>query len=118
MQTWGSGHAARFSMVDPFKVLKTVPGGQTTLELWRRPTKTVEFDYALADPPPGIAIADKTEVDGMVQLNIRAAENTAPGKYNLIVRVSCKYDNDKGKKITERFVLPAVRIEVEKCPEK
>ena len=118
MQTWGSGHASRFYMVDPFKVLKTVPGGQTTLELWRRPAKNVEFDYALADPPPGIVIADSTEVDGMVQLNIRAAENTAPGKYNLIVRVSCKYDNDKGKKITERFVLPAVRMEVEKCPEK
>ena len=118
MQTWGSAHASRFSMVDPFKVLKTVPGGQTTLELWCRPAKDVEVDYALVDPPPGIAIAGKAEVDGMVHLNIQTAENTAPGKYNLIVRVSCSYTNEKGKKNTERFVLPAVRMEVHKCPEK
>ena len=118
VQTWGSSQASRFYMVDPFKVLKIAPGGQTTLELWRCPAKDVEVDYVLADPPPGIALADKTEVDGMVQLNIQAAENTVPGKYNLIVRVSYKYTNDKGKKTNERFLLPAIRMEVMACPEK
>ena len=118
MQIWGAENAWRFYMFDPFQVLRTVPGGKTVLELWRRTIKDSEVEYALVDPPPGITIAGATEVDGMVKLNIQAAENTAPGKFNLLVRVTCRFKNKKGKKVVEKFLLPAVRMEVEKCPAK
>ena len=49
---------------------------------------------------------------------IDRAENAAPGKFNLLVRITCKFKNRKGKKVAERFLLPAIRMEVEKCPEK
>ena len=118
MQTWGAENASRFCFVDPFRVLKTSPGGKTELELWRRPIKDAEVEYALADPPPGITLAGTAEADGMVKLNIQAAENTAPGKFNLLVRVTCRFKNKKGKKVVEKFLLPAIRMEVEKCPAK
>ena len=118
MQTWGVESASRLYMVDPFRVLKVTPGGRTTLELWRRPMKDGEMEYALADPPAGITLAGKSEADGMVHLNIQAAENAAPGKFNLIVRVTSRFKNKKGKKVVERFLLPAIRMEVEKCPAK
>ena len=118
MQNWGTGNASRFYQVDPFAVLRTVPGGKVDLDLWRIPAADAEVEYALADPPPGISIAGKTEKDGMVRLTIQAAENTAPGKFNLLVRITYKSKNQKGKRISERFLLPAIRMEVEKCPAK
>ena len=118
MQTWGPENASRFHPVDPFQKLQVAPGGKTTLELWRRPAKEVEVEYALVDPPAGISLAGNTEADGMVKLNIQAAETTAPGKFNLIVRVTYKFKNKKGKRNVEKFLLPAIRMEVEKCPAK
>ena len=118
MQTRGAVNASRFYFVDPFKVLKTVPGGKAALDLWRRPAADADEEYALVDPPPGISIAEKTEKNGIVRLTIQAAENTAPGKFNLVLRISCKFRNQKGKRVTERFLLPAIRMEVEKCPAK
>lgn len=118
MQNWGAGSASRFYLVDPFQVLRVFSGGKTTLELWRRPAKESEAEYALVDPPAGISIAEKTEADGMVKLTIQATESAAPGKFNLIVRVTCKYKNRKGKRGVDRFLLPAIRMEVEKCPAK
>jgi len=122
MQTWGAACASRFSYVDPFRVLKTVPGGSVALELWRKKSEITEVEYSLLDPPPGITLAGAAEDNGMVRLNIRAAENAAVGKFNVIPRLSCKFKSKdkkhKGKTVTERFLLPAVRMEVEKCPEK
>ena len=118
MQTWGSGNASRFYFVDPLKVLKTVPGGKVVLDLWHRPAADTEEEYALVDPPPGISIVGKTEADKMVRLTIQAAENIAPVKFNLLLRISCKFKKPKGKRVTERFLLPAIRMEVEKCPAK
>lgn len=118
MQNWGTGNASRFCPVDPFKVPKTVLGGKVTIDLWRKPAADAEVEYALADPPPGVSIIGKTEKDGMVRLTILAAENTAPGKFNLLPRITYKFKNPKGKTVTERFLLPAVRMEVEKCPAK
>lgn len=118
MRTWGVETASHFRMVDPFAVLKVAPGGRTALELWHRPVEGGEVEYALADPPAGITLAGKTEEDGLVKLSIQAAENAAPGKFNLLVRITCKFKNRKGKKVAERFLLPAIRMEVEKCPEK
>lgn len=117
-QNWGAGGASRFYMVDPFKVLKVAPGGKTTLDLWYRPTTDTEAEYALVDPPPGVAIVGRTEADGMVHLTVQAAENTAPGKFNLILRISYKFKNQKGKRVVDKFLLPAIRMEVEKCPAK
>ena len=118
MQNWGSGNSPRFYWVDPFKVPKTVPGGKVALDFWQYPAAGAEVEYTLFDPPPGVSIAEKTEKDGLVRLTIQAAENAAPGKFNLLLRVTYKYKNPKGKKVSERFLLPAIRMEVEKCPEK
>ena len=118
MQTWGTTGGSRFYPIDPFKAPKIAPGGKTTLELWRRPAKDTEAEYVLVDPPAGITLAEKAEADDMVRLVVQAAESAAPGKFNLIVRITYKYTNKKGKRIVERFLLPAVRMEVTKCPEK
>ena len=118
MQNWGANGASRFYLVDAFKVLRVPQGGKTALELWRRPEKDSEAEYALVDPPPGIALADKSESGGMVRLLVHAAGNAAAGKFNLILRITYKYNDKKGKRVTERFLLPAIRMEVQKCPAK
>ena len=118
MQNWGAENSARYSPVDQFQVVRLVPGGKATLELWKRPAAEREEEYALVDPPAGVTLAGKSEAEGMLVLTLQAAENAAPGKYNLILRVTCRYRNKKGKKVVERFLLPAIRMEVEKCPAK
>ena len=80
--------------------------------------RIVVRDGVFVDAPKGISIAESGETDGMVGLTLQAAEDAAPGDANLIVRVNYKYTNSKGKRITDRITLPAVRLRVEKCPEK
>jgi hypothetical protein len=118
MQTWGSGHASRFSYVDPFRVLAAPRGGTDRLDLWMKPAEGIEIEYSLLDPPAGITIAEAVGERGMVRLTIRASESAAPGKYNLIPRISCKFKDKRGKRAVERFLLPAVRMEVTECPAK
>ena len=118
MQNWGQGAPSQVYLVDQYQRLSVVPGGKTTLELWCKQQKDAETEYALVDPPPGITIADRTENSGLVALTLHAAESAAPGKFNLILRIGCKYTNKKGKRVTERFLLPAIPMEVEKCPAK
>ena len=118
MQNWGPGNAPVLYPVDQYQRLRIAPRGKTTLELWCKPQKDAETEYALVDPPPGITLANASESGGLVRLTLHAAENTAPGKFNLILRISYKYTNKKGKRVTERFLLPAIRMEVEKCPAK
>ena len=118
MQCWGAGCASHFSYVDPFRVLRASRGGSAVLDLWRKQAEGIEVEYSLLDPPAGITLAGVSGERGMVRLTIRASESAAPGKYNLIPRISCKYVNEKGKRIVERFLLPAVRMEVTECPAK
>ncbi len=117
MQIWGSSQSRRFQWVDPEAVLSLVPGGKTTLRMWRRHVADTVESYSLAAAPKGIVLADSKESDGIVEHTIQAADDTPVGAANLILRVNCKYNN-KGKRATDRITLPAVRLRVLKCPEK
>ena len=118
MQTWGSAHSRRFQWVDPDAVITLVPGGKATLRMWRRHTADAAETYSLAAAPKGVVITESKESDGMVEHTIQAADDTPIGAANLILRVNCKYTNDKGKRATDRITLPAVRLRVLKCPER
>ena len=117
-QTWGTAQSRRFRFVDPEAVLTLVPGGKATLRMWRGNAAGVAETYSLADAPKGIGIADSREHDGGVEHTIQAADDSPVGAANLILRVNCKYTNEKNQRVTERITLPAVRMRVLKCPEK
>ena len=116
-QTWGVAHPRHFQMVFPGEVLSVLPGSKTTLRLWRRVVPDTEASYSLVDAPKGITLAGSSEKDGMVLLDIQAAEDAPAGPVNLIVTVNYKHTN-KNKRVTDRIMLPALRLQVLKCPEK
>ena len=118
IQSWNAAGVRQIQFVDPNGVLTLVPGGKAELLLWRRETADTELSFSLVDPPAGVTLADTRETPGMSTLVLQASADAAPVKTNLLVRVNYRYTNDKGKKNMERFLLPAVRMEVQACPEK
>ena len=118
MQSWNTKGGSCFHPIDPYRTIDLVPGGKTRLELWRKSHPGEEAEFSLADPPPGITLAGTEEKDGMVVLTLHAAENAAPGTFNLLVRITYRYNNKEGKRVAERFLLPAIRTEVLRCPAK